>query len=250
MRSVALVLVLIGVFVSQDVWAASYQRIDGTIVDPIQNTYGGDSAYSGPNLEPGADLYGAAFIETELRYANLSYANLSNANLLYASLNFADLSYADLSYADLDRVELAHLARDALLAVPRLEPLDDVLPPAGARQVEPLRELLQVAVGPVLGRVEERRVERVVRRHVRRLGRRVILLVHRMGVRRGVILLVHRRRRRRRRRRVRRARRPLRIRNREYLCARFSLRRKSSPPRRLRRAPSQSRRTRRQAGTG
>jgi hypothetical protein len=46
--------------------AASYQMNDGTIVNPIQNTSGGDSAYSGSNLEPNA---------------NLTSANLTGANL-------------------------------------------------------------------------------------------------------------------------------------------------------------------------
>jgi uncharacterized protein YjbI with pentapeptide repeats len=45
---------------------------DGTIVNPIQNTSGGDSAYSGNNLEP--------------------YANLSNADLEWADLFDANLT--------------------------------------------------------------------------------------------------------------------------------------------------------------
>jgi hypothetical protein len=51
--------------------AASYQKIDGSIVDPIQllMRFGGDHPYSGVNLEPGADL-------TE---AELSFAALRNA---------------------------------------------------------------------------------------------------------------------------------------------------------------------------
>ena len=76
--------------------AASYQMTDGTIVDPIQNTYGGDSAYSGNNLEPGADL----------QLANLRDADLTEANLRYADLSYADLSGADLLYADLSNARL------------------------------------------------------------------------------------------------------------------------------------------------
>jgi hypothetical protein len=38
------------------VHAASYQRTDGTIVDPIQSVNGGDLGYSGNNLGPGALL--------------------------------------------------------------------------------------------------------------------------------------------------------------------------------------------------
>ena len=59
--------------------AASYQKRDGTIVDPIQINsppFGGDHSYSGPNLEPSA---------------NLSDANLMGANLMGANLPGADL---------------------------------------------------------------------------------------------------------------------------------------------------------------
>ena len=62
--------------------AASYETFLGQIVDPIQNTSsfgGGDHAYSGPNLEP---------------YANLTNANLNHANLLRANLTGADLGNA------------------------------------------------------------------------------------------------------------------------------------------------------------
>ena len=59
--------------------AASYVKTDGTIVDPIQNRYGigGDSPYSGADLESGANLASA-----DLRYAYLEYANLHNAELV------------------------------------------------------------------------------------------------------------------------------------------------------------------------
>jgi uncharacterized protein YjbI with pentapeptide repeats len=101
--------------------AASYQMIDGTIVDPIQNIMGGDLAYAGANLEPGAYLTNANLTNAKLYYANLSgadltgadlnhaqlwetlleNANLTNANLGYAILTGAWLSNANLSGADL-----------------------------------------------------------------------------------------------------------------------------------------------------
>ena len=117
------------------VQAASYQLgiPPFSVVGPIQNTYGGDSSYSGSNLEPSADLNyadlnfanlpfamlnSASLNYSTLRYANLSdayfseagllYADLSNANLSYATLNFAFLNYADLSHANLSNASLSY----------------------------------------------------------------------------------------------------------------------------------------------
>ena len=56
-------LFLIAAFAASTVGAASYQKTDGTIVDPIQDRY-----YSGASLEPSAYLYGA----------NLTSANLTD----------------------------------------------------------------------------------------------------------------------------------------------------------------------------
>ena len=91
--------------------AASYEKINGTIVDPIQSISGGDHPYSGANLElgadlTGADLSGAVLHHADLYNANLSYANLYEADLYYAVLEEADLTGADLSYADLYEAEL------------------------------------------------------------------------------------------------------------------------------------------------
>jgi hypothetical protein len=91
--------------------AASYQKIDGTFVDPIQATQ--DEAlvysdYSGPNLEPDANLKNVvlthAFLwHADLTNANLSGADLSGADLFSAFLLEANLSGADLSDANLSR---------------------------------------------------------------------------------------------------------------------------------------------------
>ena len=54
MKSIVLALFAAFTLSAGSVSAASYQMIDGTIVDPIQDVRGGDSAYSGNNLEPGA----------------------------------------------------------------------------------------------------------------------------------------------------------------------------------------------------
>ena len=87
MRTITLFLFAALVVTSVD--AASYQKINGTIVDPIQSVWGGALPYSGNNVEPYADLY---------------YADLSGADLSWASLSYADLTSADLSGATLSGV--------------------------------------------------------------------------------------------------------------------------------------------------
>ena len=103
MKSIVLALIAAFTLSAGSVSAASYQMIDGTIVDPIQNRYGigGDSPYSGADLESGANLASA-----DLRYAYLEYANLHNADLTNANLSFADLNGADLSSANLASAQL------------------------------------------------------------------------------------------------------------------------------------------------
>jgi hypothetical protein len=90
--------------------AASYQQIDGTIVDPIQCYDGcgsGAFPYSGNNLEPLASLEFADLLGADLYNANLTGANLSSANLDYANLIGASLSFANLSGASMFGPELA-----------------------------------------------------------------------------------------------------------------------------------------------
>ena len=60
--------------------AASYQKTDGTIVDPIRLIRSGFvHSYSGANLEPYAKISDA-----KLRFANLIDANLRYSNLVSA----------------------------------------------------------------------------------------------------------------------------------------------------------------------
>ena len=66
--------------------AASYQKVDGTITDPITTVSGGILNYSGPNLEPGADLTNANLREALLYSADLVGANLTGADLFGAAL--------------------------------------------------------------------------------------------------------------------------------------------------------------------
>ena len=91
--------------------AASYQQMDGTIVDPIQSVYGGDLAYSGNDLEPlatlgYANLFGATLTNANLNNATLTYATLTGANLNSAILTDAYLTDAYLTGANLNNANL------------------------------------------------------------------------------------------------------------------------------------------------
>jgi len=79
------------------VQAASYEKIDGTIVSPILDNVGIPHSYSGNNLAPGTDLSFA-----DLSFADLFGADLSDAWLYYADLSDANLDGADLSGAILN----------------------------------------------------------------------------------------------------------------------------------------------------
>ena len=107
------------VFGSSFALAASYQRTDDTIVDPIlliTALGGGPHPYAGPNLEPfailaeanltGADLIGADLTGADLSFADLIGADLSDADLSFALLFFANLTGADLSSANLSFANL------------------------------------------------------------------------------------------------------------------------------------------------
>ena len=78
---------------------ASYQKTDGTIVDPIK--YGtlmgeADHPYAGDDLQPTAELS-----NVDLSYANLDSAALQHSDLSYANLYIVDLYTANLSGATL-----------------------------------------------------------------------------------------------------------------------------------------------------
>ncbi len=95
---------------------ASYEKTDGTIVDPILDTSGKVSNYAGPNLQPhahvvsknltdtnlyGADLFRADLAFAKLTDARLTGANLTNANLYNAVLYGTDLAFSNLADANL-----------------------------------------------------------------------------------------------------------------------------------------------------
>jgi len=106
--------------------AATYQKIDGSIVGPIQYTAavgGGPHSYSGNDLAPTASLHSAALAYADLIAAALAYtdlagadlagadltgANLTNAILTHSVLAGANLTGADLTDADLGGANLAY----------------------------------------------------------------------------------------------------------------------------------------------
>ena len=104
MHRIALIMFL--VLSARAIDAASYQKKDGTTVDPIQAATGGPLPYAGNNLEPNASLKHAV-----LSGAILIDADLTGADLISASLDGADLQSADLSTAELDKADFS----DAIL---------------------------------------------------------------------------------------------------------------------------------------
>ena len=86
--------------------AASYQKTDGSLVDPILDNWGTTHWYGGANLEPFANLPYADLSYADLREANLEGATLTEAYMSNAKLQNADLSGADLTGANLYRVNL------------------------------------------------------------------------------------------------------------------------------------------------
>ena len=81
------------------VQAASYEKIDGTIVGPILDNSGSPHSYSGNNLEPFASLANANLSGAYLSSANLFGADLANADLANADLSGAYLTFANLTNA-------------------------------------------------------------------------------------------------------------------------------------------------------
>jgi len=91
-------LFLIAAFAAPTVGVGSYQKIDGTIVDPITDKWGEVCGNCRRHLEPDADL----------PYAHLSYQNLSGANLFNARLYGANLGGASLYRAYQDGADLSY----------------------------------------------------------------------------------------------------------------------------------------------
>lgn len=102
LRNCSLALLLMAA-AAPEAFSASYQKTDGTIVDPIIYECCNSSRippfthpYSGVDLAPGVDLQGADLEEADLREADLSDTDLRGANLGGTDLREASLSGADL----------------------------------------------------------------------------------------------------------------------------------------------------------
>jgi hypothetical protein len=111
MRLLALLLISAISLASSSAFAASYQQIGGTIIDPIRDIFGNSISYSGNNLEPFANLINAILSDANLTNADLSgafldFADLTNADLTDAILNNAILNNAILTNADLTNADL------------------------------------------------------------------------------------------------------------------------------------------------
>jgi hypothetical protein len=59
----------------------SYQKLDGTVVDPILDTSGNVLDYDGPNLQPSVKTGVVTLTDADLTDADLTGADLTNANL-------------------------------------------------------------------------------------------------------------------------------------------------------------------------
>jgi len=80
-RCLSSVVFLVTCITSARTEAASYQKTDGTIVDPIMDTNDSPHSYSGVNLESRADLTSADLSGAGLNDAELSDANPTGADL-------------------------------------------------------------------------------------------------------------------------------------------------------------------------
>ena len=102
--------------ISSSLDAASYQKTDGTIVDPLQSRLPGvgDHPFDGNDLRPSADLRGADLSMAALEQADLAGADMSGAILSDSDLIDADLSGTVLLGAAMDTINMEGVvARDA-----------------------------------------------------------------------------------------------------------------------------------------
>jgi uncharacterized protein YjbI with pentapeptide repeats len=112
MRRFALVVIAVTLLSGSVTQAGSYQKTDGTIIDPIRSHFTGlPHSYNGNQLKPNADLANAELTYADLPYANLTSALLRHANLTHANLTHANLENAILGSADLGNATLT----DAIL---------------------------------------------------------------------------------------------------------------------------------------
>ncbi len=106
MQNLIALVLLMSLILTSGANAASYLLTDGEVIDPIQNRYGGDLAYTGPDLEGDAHLAGVNLSDAYLDSAYLQHADLRGADLTGAELSDGDLSFADLTDANLRAARL------------------------------------------------------------------------------------------------------------------------------------------------
>ena len=86
---------------------ASYQKIDGSVVNPIQSIFGGDlSGYAGPDLRSGVELEAVDLIYADLVDANLSGSTMQSVNLTGAIISGGDLTGSMLRFINLNATGL------------------------------------------------------------------------------------------------------------------------------------------------
>ncbi len=86
--------------------SATYQKTDGSIVDPIRDLSGAVYPYPGPDLTPGVWWSNASLPGADLLQADLSHAQLPGVNLHGSRLDGADLSFANVMGGDLGEIDL------------------------------------------------------------------------------------------------------------------------------------------------
>ena len=131
MRTLALLLISAISLASSTAFAASYQQIDGTIVDPILDLDGNVSSYTGPNLGPGQTIDSGGLSLLDLTEVDLSGAILgTNAgqvvfqDVILSRANFSqsqgslqflggvDATFAQFDFADLQGLDFISILEE------------------------------------------------------------------------------------------------------------------------------------------
>ena len=86
---------------------ASYQKIDGSVVNPIQSIFGGNlTGYAGPDLRSGVELQAVDLIHADLTDANLSGSTMQDVDLTGVILDGGDLAGSTLRFVNLNAAGL------------------------------------------------------------------------------------------------------------------------------------------------
>ena len=86
---------------------ASYQKIDGSVVNPIQSIFGGTlTGYAGPDLRSGVELEAVDLIYADLIDANLSGSTMQDVDLTSAIISGGNLTGSVLRFINLNSTGL------------------------------------------------------------------------------------------------------------------------------------------------